>query len=212
MKFFCENGCNTNIPGGPDEETPLHLACQWGLEDIVEILLESGASPNLRNSKGRLPKDVAFNDYIVSLLQERMSKGNCSAEESASPNRITVSSIADEDPAVLQVMVKKALLFFNFDVSPEVLEETKNMLGMKVSDRLSYESVMNIFEPISFFLFTRELHLYCSILRSKVTHIVHKLAAGTKGLRVPLSMEYLFGLGKGMWQVSEACKLIYVVA
>lgn len=54
--FFC-SGCDVNSPRRPgpngegdeearDGQTPLHLASNWGLEEVVQCLLEFGASVN----------------------------------------------------------------------------------------------------------------------------------------------------------------------
>lgn len=45
----------------PDEvkNTPLHLACEDGHVEIIKILLEAGADPNLENKQKKKPIDLA---------------------------------------------------------------------------------------------------------------------------------------------------------
>ncbi len=57
--FLVRSGCDVNSPrrpgpdGGGGEEardmaTPLHLCCQWGLQEVVAVLLEHGAEVNAK--------------------------------------------------------------------------------------------------------------------------------------------------------------------
>lgn len=56
--MYC-SGCDLNTPrrAGPggrggeeahDEQTPLHLCCQWGLESVVQTLVQHGANINVK--------------------------------------------------------------------------------------------------------------------------------------------------------------------
>ncbi|XP_011501853.1 PREDICTED: rabankyrin-5 [Ceratosolen solmsi marchali] len=81
-KFLVRSGCDLNSPrrfgpngtGGDearDECTPLHLCCQWGLEQVVQTLIEHGANINVRDAEGKTPVHIAIQNQhaqIISLL------------------------------------------------------------------------------------------------------------------------------------------------
>ncbi|XP_053209790.1 rabankyrin-5-like [Panonychus citri] len=80
--FLIRSGCDLNSPRKPspdgkgdeeahDGQTPLHMACAWGLENVVQTLLEFGANVNIQDADGKTPLHIAiFNQHstIISLL------------------------------------------------------------------------------------------------------------------------------------------------
>uniref|UniRef100_A0A1B6G1J7 FYVE-type domain-containing protein n=2 Tax=Cuerna arida TaxID=1464854 RepID=A0A1B6G1J7_9HEMI len=81
-KFLVQSGCDLNTPrrAGPggrggeeahDQQSPLHLCCQWGLESVVQTLVEHGANINVKDAEGKTPLHIAIlnqHHSIISLL------------------------------------------------------------------------------------------------------------------------------------------------
>ncbi|GLH03966.1 LOW QUALITY PROTEIN: Poly [ADP-ribose] polymerase tankyrase, partial [Gryllus bimaculatus] len=82
-KFLIRSGCDLNSPrragpagasegaAGAERAGPLHLCCQWGLEEAARTLVEHGADVNQRDADGRTPLHAAVRAHhaaIISLL------------------------------------------------------------------------------------------------------------------------------------------------
>ncbi|MBN3311601.1 ANFY1 protein, partial [Atractosteus spatula] len=78
--FLIRSGCDVNSPRRPgtngegeeearDGQTPLHLAAGWGLEDVVQCLLEFGANVNTQDAEGRAPIHVAISNQHNVIIQ-----------------------------------------------------------------------------------------------------------------------------------------------
>ena len=48
----------------------LHSAAKWGRLEILQILLDAGATSSLRNKEGKTPKDIARDPAIKAALEE----------------------------------------------------------------------------------------------------------------------------------------------
>ena len=89
-----EEGADVKIINGENMEfgSPLHYACEYGHEEMVELLLDNGADINSRNFKNQTPLCSAANggysDIVNYLLQEG-ALVNPEAEES-SPEDVKV--------------------------------------------------------------------------------------------------------------------------
>ena len=94
--FLIRAGCDLESPRRPgisgqggdearDMATPLHLCCQWGLELVVETLLEHGAPLNARDVEGKTPVHAAIeagNQSIVDRLLDQQGIDLCIRDKS----------------------------------------------------------------------------------------------------------------------------------
>jgi len=61
-------GADVNHPTRHNGETPLHLACHWGSEEIAMELIARGASIHLQDFTGRTPLHVCYNHLNLTKL------------------------------------------------------------------------------------------------------------------------------------------------
>lgn len=80
--FLIKSGCNVDSPRRPgpdgrggeeatDMQTPLHMACAWGLELVVQVLIEYKANVNAQDAENKTPIHVAITNQhhtIIALL------------------------------------------------------------------------------------------------------------------------------------------------
>ncbi|XP_049597637.1 rabankyrin-5 [Syngnathus scovelli] len=78
--FLIRSGCDVNSPRRPgpngegeeearDGQMPLHLASSWGLEEVVQCLLEFGANVNTQDAEGRTPIHAAISNQHSVIIQ-----------------------------------------------------------------------------------------------------------------------------------------------
>uniref|UniRef100_A0A8C7I3X6 Ankyrin repeat and FYVE domain containing 1 n=2 Tax=Oncorhynchus kisutch TaxID=8019 RepID=A0A8C7I3X6_ONCKI len=78
--FLIRSGCDVNSPRRPgpngeggeearDGQSPLHLAGSWGLEEVVQCLLEFGANVNTQDAEGRASIHVAISSQHSVIIQ-----------------------------------------------------------------------------------------------------------------------------------------------
>lgn len=89
-----------------DGETLLHVCARYGREKEVREFLEAGVNPNLTDTAGRLPSDVARDkgfDYIANILASMESVYNDDAV--VPPAGCAARREPDEDREEMQIMM-----------------------------------------------------------------------------------------------------------
>lgn len=61
--------------------TPLHLACDFGKEDVVQLLIACGANVTAVNSRGEIPLHIASQHKSVNIVQQLLDNGDHSMIE-----------------------------------------------------------------------------------------------------------------------------------
>jgi len=65
----------TSSDGARTTTTPLHIACSYGYKEIIKILIDYGANPNLKNSQGLTPLAEMYNGYHKELIVFLINNG-----------------------------------------------------------------------------------------------------------------------------------------
>jgi len=81
-------GVDPNVREDDKGATPLHVAAEYGYSEIVEVLLEHGADPNIRDKYGETPLHVAAafgNSKVVEVLLEHGADPNARDDYGATP-------------------------------------------------------------------------------------------------------------------------------
>jgi len=97
-RLLIEKGANLNAVTNDSHETPLHWAVAkayyYNNTDLIKLLLESGADPNLEDQKGNTPLDIAINNFgynrnqyknVIKLLLEYGANANKRDENGRTP-------------------------------------------------------------------------------------------------------------------------------
>lgn len=71
--FLIKSGCDLDSPriGCESRSSPLHLCCEWGLEEVARTLIEHRANVNSRDAENKTPLHIAIENQhweIISLL------------------------------------------------------------------------------------------------------------------------------------------------
>ncbi|MCA9775601.1 MAG: ankyrin repeat domain-containing protein [Candidatus Eremiobacteraeota bacterium] len=75
VKGLLDMGADVN-QGGYGSETPLHKAARMGSVEVAKLLLERGANPEARNSGGATPLHLTSNPEMIELLLEAGASEN----------------------------------------------------------------------------------------------------------------------------------------
>lgn len=77
--FLIQAGCDKDSPRKPgmngeecdesrDQASPLHLCCQWGLEEVVQTLIEHGANVNNKDVDLKTPLHIAIENQHIAII------------------------------------------------------------------------------------------------------------------------------------------------
>ncbi|OUM58305.1 hypothetical protein PIROE2DRAFT_16455 [Piromyces sp. E2] len=74
VKFYVNAGVNVNGQHKMNGMTPLHWAVTRGHTIIAQYLLNNGADPTIKNSKGELPSDLSKSEEMSKILHAELPK------------------------------------------------------------------------------------------------------------------------------------------
>ncbi|KAI5696304.1 hypothetical protein M8J75_011158 [Diaphorina citri] len=145
--FLIQSGCDLSSPRRPgpggkggdearDNQGPLHLCCQWGLENVVSSLMEHGAPLNSQDSEGRTPLHIAIaNNHttIINLLLLHPDIDLSLRDKAGASPFYTALSFDSRGKNFLHLAIQKGdiesvlfLLSVNVDVNSRVQDSIQN--------------------------------------------------------------------------------------
>lgn len=154
--FLIRSNCDLNSPrkpgpnGAGEEEahdglTPLHMACSWGLETVVQTLLEFGANVNIQDAKGETPLHIAiFSGHasIIALLlyhpsinlnlRDRMGNTPFSTAMNIKNNK-AAQEILNRDPNAAEKVDSKGFNFLHLAIKKIDIESVLFLLSIRVN-------------------------------------------------------------------------------
>lgn len=104
-------GADVQVKGGKLNETPLHIAARTsGSERCAEMLLKSGAQPDIENSNGETALHLACKHCQLKLFRILLLDG-------ASPKKLTTNG---------ETCLHFAVRFIHYQIAKEILEHVEN--------------------------------------------------------------------------------------
>lgn len=160
-QFLIRSGCDLNSPRKPnnndnnidktdngdegyDNCTPLHLCCQWGLEQVVQTLVEHGANVNSRDADGKTPIHIAIQNQHSQIITLLLCHPNLDLslrdKKGLSPfataltvrNNKAAQSILDKLPSAAEQLDNKGRNFLHMAIQKCDMESILFLLSIQV--------------------------------------------------------------------------------
>ncbi|KAM6907612.1 rabankyrin-5 isoform 2-T2 [Xenentodon cancila] len=154
--FLIRSGCDVNSPRQPgphgegdeearDGQTPLHLASSWGLEEVVQCLLEFGANVNAQDAEGRAPIHAAISNQHNVIIQLLIShpdiRLNIRDRQGMTPfacamthkNNKAAEAILKREPGAAEQVDNKGRNFLHVAVQNSDIESVLFLISVQVN-------------------------------------------------------------------------------
>ncbi|XP_077996108.1 rabankyrin-5-like isoform X2 [Glandiceps talaboti] len=151
--FLIRSMCDVNSPRRPgpngegDEEArdgqgPLHIACQWGLEQVVQALIEMNADVNAKDAEGKTPIHIAVinqHDTLIKLLmshplldltlRDRSGQTPFAAAMTIKNNK-AAQMILDREPGAAEQLDNKGRNFLHIAITNSDIESVLFLISV----------------------------------------------------------------------------------
>lgn len=154
--FLIRSGCDCNSPRRPledgqgdeeafDSQTPLHIACTWNMQNVVQTLLEHHADINAQDSEGRTPLHIAITNQHESItnllvaqqqldLKLRDKYGqNAFATAMSTKNNKAATIILGREPHAAEKYDPKGRTFLHLAIQRNDIESVLFLLSVHVN-------------------------------------------------------------------------------
>ena len=125
--MLLEKGANPNVPGGEDNQTPLHEAALAGCVETCRLLVSKGASKAARDAQGKIPIDVALNEETRNVL-ETTDSDLTDTEQLETTVLLNASTVPDRFVIFCHKLSEEQLQFVK-DAIPRLNFVTKEVLN-----------------------------------------------------------------------------------
>lgn len=100
-EYLLNNGADINAKGGEWSQTPLSYAVFYNDENMITLLLDHGANPNITGRDGRTPLYIAHSGYVCSLLLDKGANLHFASGDDLSPFHAAICFSNEEIVSVM---------------------------------------------------------------------------------------------------------------